>query len=127
MALDDWDVDFAVGCGYKFLNGGPGAPAFLYVNRRLQAQFQQPLQGWMGHRAPFEFDPVFSPAEGMRQFISGTPQILSLVALDSALEIFQDLDLGLLQEKAASLAEHFLKLVSEESELKEFQLGMKKF
>jgi kynureninase len=123
LALDDWDVDFAVGCGYKFLNGGPGAPAFLYVNRRLQGQFQQPLQGWMGHRAPFEFDPVFSPAEGMRQFISGTPQILSLVALDSALEIFQDLEMGLLQEKAAALAEHFLKLVSEESELKEFQLA----
>ena len=123
VALDDWDVDFAVGCGYKFLNGGPGAPSFLYVNRRLQGQFSQPLQGWMGHRTPFEFDPVFSPAEGMRQFISGTPQILSLVALDSALEIFQDLDMGLLQEKAAALAEHFLKLVSEESELKEFQLA----
>ena len=122
LAMDDWEVDFAVGCGYKFLNGGPGAPSFLYVNRRLQGQFSQPLQGWMGHQKPFEFDPAYLPSEGMRQFLSGTPQILSLIALDSALEIFKDLDLGLLQEKAAALAECFLNLVSEKPALDEFQL-----
>ena len=122
IALDDWDVDFAVGCGYKFLNGGPGAPSFLYVNRRLHGQFIQPLQGWMGHEKPFQFDQEFVPAAGIRQFVAGTPQILSLVALDSALEIFQDLDIVSLQEKASALSGYFLELVLKESDLDEFQL-----
>jgi kynureninase len=122
IALDDWDVDFAVGCGYKYLHGGPGAPSFLYVNKRLHDQFIQPLQGWMGHEKPFQFDQEFVPAAGIRQFVAGTPQILSLVALDSALEIFDDLDICVLQEKASLLSEYFLELVSKESDLDEFQL-----
>ena len=122
IALDDWDVDFAVGCGYKFLNGGPGAPSFLYVNRRLHGQFIQPLQGWMGHEKPFQFDQEFVPAAGIRQFVAGTPQILSLVALDSALEIFQDMNIVSLQEKASALSGYFLELVLKESDLDEFQL-----
>ena len=121
IALDDWDVDFAVGCGYKYLNGGPGAPSFLYVNRRLHGQFIQPLQGWMGHEKPFQFEQEFVPAAGIRQFVAGTPQILSLVALESALEIFQDLDIASLQAKALALSEYFLELVFKESELDEFQ------
>ena len=122
IALDDWDVDFAVGCGYKFLNGGPGAPSFLYVNRRLHDQFIQPLQGWMGHEKPFQFNQEFVPAAGIRQFVAGTPQILSLVALDSALEILQDLNIVSLQEKASALSGYFLELVLKESDLDEFQL-----
>ena len=122
IALDDWDVDFAVGCGYKFLNGGPGAPSFLYVNRRLHGQFIQPLQGWMGHEKPFQFNQEFVPAAGIRQFVAGTPQILSLVALDSALEILQDLNIVSLQEKASALSGYFLELVLKESDLDEFQL-----
>ena len=122
IALDDWDVDFAVGCGYKYLNGGPGAPSFLYVNRRLHGQFIQPLQGWMGHEKPFQFDQEFVPAAGIRQFVAGTPQILSLVALDSALEIFRDLDIVSLQEKASALSGYFLELVLKESDLDGFQL-----
>ena len=122
IALDDWDVDFAVGCGYKYLNGGPGAPSFLYVNRRLHGQFIQPLQGWMGHEKPFQFDHEFVPAAETRQFVAGTPQILSLVALDSALEIFQDLNIVSLQEKALALSEYFLELVLKESDLDGFQL-----
>ena len=122
VALDAWDVDFAVGCGYKYLNGGPGAPSFLYVNRRLHGQFIQPLQGWMGHEKPFQFDHEFVPAAETRQFVAGTPQILSLVALDSALEIFQDLNIVSLQEKALALSEYFLELVLKESDLDEFQL-----
>ena len=112
----------AVGCGYKFLNGGPGAPSFLYANKRLHGQFIQPLQGWMGHETPFQFDQEFVPAAGIRQFVVGTPQILSLVALDSALEIFQDLDIVSLQEKASALSGYFLELVLKESDLDEFQL-----
>ena len=122
VALDDWDVDFALGCGYKYLNGGPGAPSFLYVNRRLHGQFIQPLQGWMGHEKPFQFEHEFVPAAGTRQFVAGTPQILSLVALDSALEIFQDLDILSLQEKALTLSTYFLELFLKESDLDEFQL-----
>ena len=122
VTVDEWDVDFAVGCGYKYLNGGPGAPSFLYVNKRLHDQFLQPLVGWMGHEKPFQFEQEFVPARGIRQFISGTPHILSLVALDSALEIFQDLDIGSLQEKASALSGYFLELVLKESDLDEFQL-----
>ena len=122
IALDDWDVDFAVGCGYKYLNGGPGAPSFLYVNKRLHGQFIQPLQGWMGHEKPFQFEQEFVPSAGIRQFVTGTPQILSLAALDSALEIFQNLHISSLQEKALALSEHFLELILKESDLDEFQL-----
>tara|TARA_Y100001933_G_scaffold50303_1_gene49169 strand:- start:363 stop:1598 length:1236 start_codon:yes stop_codon:yes gene_type:complete len=122
IALDDWDVDFAVGCGYKYLNGGPGAPSFLYVNKRLHGQFIQPLQGWMGHEKPFQFEHEFVPSPGIRQFVTGTPQILSLAALDSALEIFQNLHISSLQEKASALSEHFLELILKESDLDEFQL-----
>ena len=122
IALDDWDVDFAVGCGYKYLNGGPGAPSFLYVNKRLHGQFIQPLQGWMGHEKPFQFEQEFVPSAGIRQFVTGTPQILSLAALDSALEIFQNLHISSLQEKASALSEHFLELILKESDLDEFQL-----
>jgi kynureninase len=122
IALDDWDVDFAVGCGYKYLNGGPGAPSFLYVNRRLHGQFIQPLQGWMGHEKPFQFEQEFVPSAGIRQFVSGTPQILSLAALDSALEVFQNLHISSLQKKASALSEHFLELILKEPDLDEFQL-----
>ena len=122
IALDDWDVDFAVGCGYKYLNGGPGAPSFLYVNRRLHGQFIQPLQGWMGHEKPFQFEQEFVPSAGIRQFVTGTPQILSLAALDSALEVFQNLHISSLQEKASALSEHFLELILKEPDLDEFQL-----
>ena len=122
LDLDGWDVDFAVGCGYKFLNGGPGAPSFIYVNRSLQGQFEQPLQGWMGHESPFEFVPEFSPADGVQHFISGTPQILSLVALDSALDIFRGLEVGSLEQKSAALIECFLELFFEKHDLKDFKL-----
>ena len=122
LELDGWGVDFAVGCGYKFLNGGPGAPSYVYVNRSLHGEFSQPLKGWMGHEKPFEFDPSFLPAEGVRQFISGTPQILSLVALESALDIFCGVEIALLQERTVALAEHFLELISKAPGLKDLQL-----
>src|SRR6202008_2233757 len=88
LALDAIGADFAVGCGYKYLNGGPGAPAYVYVAKRHQAHFAHPLTGWLGHADPFAFAADFAPARGMDRLLSGTPPILSLVALETALEIF---------------------------------------
>ncbi|MBT8145879.1 MAG: kynureninase [Gammaproteobacteria bacterium] len=122
LELDEWNVDFAVGCGYKFLNGGPGAPAFIYVNSRHHGKFSQPLLGWMGHKAPFDFDTDFLPAEGVGQFMTGTPPILSLVALDAALDTFADIDLHKLREKSIALTECFLQLVEKQPALADLQL-----
>lgn len=84
--LNAAQADFAVGCGYKYLNGGPGAPAFLFVARRHQAAFSQPLSGWMGHAAPFAFEAGYRPAAGVSRYLCGTPPVLSMVALDAGLD-----------------------------------------
>ncbi len=79
-------ADMAVGCGYKYLNGGPGAPAFVWVHPRHAGQFQQPLSGWMGHAAPFEFSPGYRPAPGIDRYLCGTPPVLSLAALECGVD-----------------------------------------
>lgn len=122
LELDAWDVDFAVGCGYKFLNGGPGAPAFIYANKKHQQQLVQPLQAWMGHSSPFEFDENYVPAEGMGQFLTGTPPILSMGTLDAALDVFKDVAIGDLRQKSNELTELFLRLIQNDKELKELHL-----
>ena len=86
--LDGRGCDIAVGCGDKYLNGGPGAPAFIYVAERLQAELHSPLQGWMGHAEPFAFDDDYRPAAGISSFLTGTPSILSLAAFEAGLETF---------------------------------------
>ncbi len=86
--LNDADADFAVGCGYKYLNGGPGAPAFIFVASRHADQFTQPLSGWMGHAAPFEFTTDYQPACGIGRYLCGTPPVLSMIALESGIELF---------------------------------------
>lgn len=105
------DADFAVGCGYKFLNGGPGAPAYLYAATRHLDRAAPVLAGWLGHRRPFEFMPDFEPAEGVGRFTVGTPPILSFAALDEALNVFRDVAPARLTQKAQSLTELFIACV----------------
>ncbi len=111
VALDQCQVDFAVGCGYKFFNGGPGAPAWVYAASRHQNSVQQPLSGWMGHRVPFAFDPEYEAGPGMLQYLCGTPPILSMAALDAALEQFADVDMEALRAKSVALGTLFLELL----------------
>ncbi len=113
LHLNDDGVEFAVGCGYKYLNGGPGAPGFLYVARHLQQSLDSPLSGWMGHRSPFEFETRYRPADGMRRFLSGTPGILSMVALEEGLRTFEGVDLAALQAKSEALGDLLLGLAGE--------------
>lgn len=113
LQLNDVGVEFAVGCGYKYLNGGPGAPGFLYVARRLQQSLDTPLSGWMGHRSPFAFETRYRPAPGMRRFLSGTPGILSLIALEEGLRTFEGVDLEALQAKGQDLGDLLIRLVGE--------------
>ncbi len=109
--LNGSGADLAVGCSYKYLNGGPGAPAFCWTAARHVARVRQPLSGWMGHRAPFAFDFDYRPAEGMRRFVCGTPQILSLSALDEALKLWAEVDLDALFAKSRALTDLFIALV----------------
>ncbi|WOJ94447.1 kynureninase [Congregibacter variabilis] len=108
LELDALDVDMAVGCGYKYFNGGPGAPAFLYVNKRHQAKARQPLSGWLGHRAPFTFDPDYVAAEGVQQYQAGTPAIISMVALNAALNVFEQVTMEQIRTKSIALTEFFM-------------------
>ncbi|QLG13152.1 kynureninase (plasmid) [Deinococcus sp. D7000] len=105
-------ADFAVGCGYKFLNGGPGAPSFLFVAERHQDSAQAFLSGWMGHADPFEMAREFTPAPGARRYVVGTPTVLSLSALDAALEVFADVDMKQLRAKSLSLTDTFIELMT---------------
>jgi kynureninase len=117
------DVDFAVGCGYKYLNGGPGAPAFIYVAPRLLEESGQPLQGWWGHADPFEFEVDYRPADGISRFLTGTANVLSMKSLEAALEVFDGVSLGKLREKSLSLTTLFVDLFDAHLADKGFTLG----
>jgi kynureninase len=110
VALDEWDADLAVGCSYKYLNGGPGSPAFGYVNARLQGELTQPIQGWMGHADPFLMGPGYTPATGIRRFISGTPPILGMVAMQAMLELVEEAGIGAIRDKSVALTSYVVEL-----------------
>ncbi len=101
-------ADFAVGCGYKYLNGGPGAPAFLYAAPEHRARARNPLSGWFGHAAPFAFETGFRPAEGMDRFLTGTPPVLSMTALDAALGVWEGVSMAAVRAKSVALSEAFI-------------------
>ncbi|HZB21402.1 MAG TPA: aminotransferase class V-fold PLP-dependent enzyme [Blastococcus sp.] len=105
VGLDAADVDLAVGCSYKFLNGGPGAPAYGYVARRLQDRLTQPITGWMGHAEPFAMGPDYVPAAGIRRFMSGTPPVLSMIPIGDMLALIDRAGMPAVREKSVRLTE----------------------
>ncbi|RKT52124.1 kynureninase [Saccharothrix australiensis] len=111
IELDRLGVDLAVGCTYKFLNGGPGSPAFLYVPKDAQADFHQPLTGWTGHREPFAMSTDYTPDDGVSRARVGTPDIISMLALDAALDVWDQVDLADVRAKGLALTAHFRGLV----------------
>ncbi len=111
LAADE--VDLAVGCGYKYLNGGPGAPAFLYVAPHLQPSLRSPLTGWLGHQAPFDFASSFQPATGIARGIVGTPPILSLAVLEVGVDVMLDAPMPLLREKSLRMTQLFIDLMEQ--------------
>lgn len=111
--LAQWGADLAVGCTYKYLNGGPGSPSYLYVARRWHDAVSTPLQGWFGHARPFAFALDYEPGPAASRFLDGTPPVLSMAALDTALEVFDGVDTGLLAAKAAALTQRFIELIDE--------------
>ena len=106
--LNGAGCDLAVGCGYKYLNGGPGAPAYIYVAERLQDELQSPVQGWMGHADPFAFDDDYRPARGIDRFLTGTPSILALAALDAGLDTFDGVAMSDVEVKSRQLSQLFI-------------------
>jgi len=114
LELDRCNVDLAVGCSYKYLNGGPGAPAYVFVAARHQPAFEQPLRGWHGHEAPFDFAQRYVAAPGIERMLCGTAPQLSVLALEQALQAFDGVDLGLLREKSEQIGDLFIALVDQE-------------
>jgi len=109
--LNSTGSELAIGCGYKYLNGGPGAPAFIYVADRLQVELDNPLQGWMGHAEPFAFVDDYRPAGGILQFLTGTPSILALAALEAGLATFDGIAMSDVAAKSRSLSQLFIEEV----------------
>ena len=110
---DAWGFDLAVGCTYKYLNGGPGSPAWAYVARRHHAVLRQPIWGWIGRRDAFEMGPGYEPADGIRSFISGTPPILAMVPLDASLDVVEEAGIDAIRDKSVALTELVVEMADE--------------
>ena len=111
IELDDWGVDFAVGCTYKYLNGGPGAPAYLYVRRDLQEKTVSPIWGWFGQRSPFDFGLEYQPAGGIARFLVSSPAILSTLAMEAGLDILLEAGMERIRRKSVQLTSYLVDLV----------------
>jgi len=110
LELDAWGADLAVGCTYKYLNGGPGSPAFMYVRRELQDQLSQPIWGWLGRVDPFEMAPGYVGAPGMAHFLSGSPPVLALSAVDEGVRLVEEAGISAIHAKAIELTEYCIAL-----------------
>ena len=115
LDLDGTGCDLAVGCGYKYLNGGPGAPAFIYVAERLQDELANPLQGWMGHADPFAFVDDYRPVSGINRFLTGTPPILAMAALEAGIGTFEGIAMADVEAKSRRLSQLFVEEVEARS------------
>jgi kynureninase len=111
VALNADGADLAVGCTYKYLNGGPGAPAFIWVPKRHQERFRQPLSGWWGHAAPFAMAPDFKPADGIARALCGTQPIVSLALVECGLDLHRKTDMAAIRAKSLALTDLFIELV----------------
>jgi kynureninase len=123
LKLNDWDVDLAVGCSYKYLNGGPGAPAFLYVRKDLQEKLLSPIWGWFADRDPFAFRLDFSPAQNISRFQISTPHVLSMAGIEPALEILLEAGMDALRSKSVRQTEYLIYLAQEKLLPLGFKLG----
>ena len=113
IELDEWDVDFAVGCTYKFVGAGPGAPAFAYVNARHHPELRQPIWGWLGRENPFEMEQGYRPAPGIRSMISGTPSIPGILAVRQGARVIGEAGIEAIRAKALALTEMVVALTDE--------------
>jgi len=111
IELDDWGVDFAVGCTYKYLNGGPGAPAYLYVRKDLQGQAVSPIWGWFAQRSPFDFGLEYQPADGIKRFLVSSPAILSTLAMETGLDVLLEAGIQRIRDKSVRLTSYLVDLV----------------
>ena len=111
--LNDWEVDLAVGSTYKYLNGGPGSPAFLYIRKELQQNLENPISGWFGHEQPFKFDLEFKPADTIRRFLTGTPSILSLAAIEPAIDLINQAGIERIRDKSIKQVQYLIYLFKE--------------
>jgi len=110
--LDAWGVDLAVGCTYKYLNGGPGSPAFAYVREGLH-DLVQPIKGWLGSNRPFEMGQGYEPADGIRRFLSGTPPVIGTLAMQGMIDLIEQAGIGAIRTKSVALTEFTISLVDE--------------
>ena len=113
VELDAWGADLAVGCTYKYLNGGPGSPAYCYVAARHLDSFTQPIQGWMGAQDPFLMGPVYAPTSGIRRFLSGTPSVPAMLAVSDMLDLLDEVGMVAVREKSVRLTERVIALADE--------------
>jgi kynureninase len=113
VELDDWNVDLAVGCTYKYLNSGPGSPGYLYVNRQLQADLRQPIWGWFGQADQFAMGPGYRPASGVASTLTGTPPALGLMAVDASLRVIESVGLRAMWDKSMKLTDMLIELIDD--------------